>query len=284
MTENLTTDPPAAQLALFRDIHDLLEAEEQSHGRYTLERFKVRRPDAYKLVVELLGSSAPGSEGMRRIAKAAGVHHMTVAAVRDEAGEAIDTVRSKTVRGLRLAADLQLERLHENPEIVPPHVIALAVSQLIDKAELLDGRATTRTEHTERVEIHGDWNTFLEQALPTERQLTGEQVTEIPPAALPAPVTGSAGKKSGVLSELELPDPAPGADVETDAQPAAPEASPPEATAQTTDPEPAAVTHTDPSAGVACGRARVQAGPGGGSEVATVAVDLIPRQPSEFLE
>lgn len=146
------------------DIEGRVQAEEKS-GVYTAERFRSQRPEAYKAVIQLLGADV----GLQRIGKLLGIHHLTAAAVRDREPEAIDTVRSKMVTKLRTAVLLQVERLIEHPESVPMNVTGLIIAQLIDKAELLDGRATQRVERTERVDIHANWNETLEKLLDPAR-------------------------------------------------------------------------------------------------------------------
>lgn len=166
-------------LLFSREIEIAVEAEE-ARGCYTLERFRVRRPEAYRACVQLLGYARPGYEGLRRIAKILGVHHMTVAAVRDSEGESIDTVRATLVRKLRTALDLQVDRLIEDPGCVPPNVIGMVIDQLNKNAELLDGRATTRSESTKPVDIHGDFEAFIQQLPSADAREIGSSAGEIP--------------------------------------------------------------------------------------------------------
>lgn len=154
--------PVIGQALLFSpEIETLVKQEEDASGVYTAERFKVRREHDYQAVIQLLGRG----KGMLAIAKLLGCHHKTVAAVRDSEPESIDIVRSKRVSQILTAVDLQIERLIENPGLVPFNVAGLLISQLIDKAELLDGRATQRVEKVERVDIYAEWEEVLEKHL-----------------------------------------------------------------------------------------------------------------------
>src|SRR4051794_14618314 len=91
-------EPPAIGQALLfsRDLELAVEKEERE-GRYTLERFRKLRKGAFDDCVALLAAAKPGYEGLRRIAGIVGVHHLTVAAVRDDvdAGKTIDTLRER---------------------------------------------------------------------------------------------------------------------------------------------------------------------------------------------
>lgn len=163
--------PVIGQALLFSpEIEALVKQEEDSTGVYTAERFRVRRPQDYQAVIQLLGRN----KGMLAIGKLLGCHHKTVAAVRDSEPEAIDMVRSKRVSRLLTAVDLQIERLIENPGSVPFNVAGLLISQLIDKAELLDGRATARVEKVESVDIYAHYDEIK------EKLLDPDDVTELP--------------------------------------------------------------------------------------------------------
>jgi hypothetical protein len=205
--------PVTGQALLFSpDIEGRMQKEE-SQGLYTAERFRERRPDAYQAVVQLLGADV----GLQRIGKLLGIHHLTAAAVRDLEPEAIDTVRSKMVTKLRTAVLLQVERLIEHPESVPMNVTGLIIAQLIDKAELLDGRATHRTERVERVDIYATWKETVEklldpasvveiEAAPGGMGLGGGNVSAI---GAPGEVGAqAAGVAQGAGSDVESLDPA----------------------------------------------------------------------------
>jgi hypothetical protein len=152
---------------LFSDeIIDSITADE-AKGIYTAERCPENKRNA---IVNLL---ADGAYSRRRIAEIVQVDRRTIIAVEDRWPLEIETLRKKTVRKMRRAVDMQLERVEENPSIIPPSSIGLFIAQLTDKAELLDGRATSRVEEVHHVDVFSDWDGFI------EKQLAPEDVTEI---------------------------------------------------------------------------------------------------------
>jgi hypothetical protein len=136
-------------------IDALTEAERR--GDYTLERLRQLRPEAIDEIIRLRGEHC----GQLRIAKICRVHHRTVAAVCAQYPEEIGMEQQKRVKRLRSAADKLVELVDEDPESVPANVRCLAASQLLDKAQLLDGQATVRIEEVERIDIYEHWKKFL---------------------------------------------------------------------------------------------------------------------------
>ena len=198
-------------------IAELTEAEKR--GEYTLERLRQLRPEVIDEIIRLRGQWC----GKMRIAKICRVHHKTVAAVDAAYPEAIQDEQQKRVKRLRSAADKLVELVDDNPESVPANVRCLAASQLLDKAELLDGRATLRLEHTERVDIFSDWpeviKSFVEQgkhAPPQtdaekaawkawcEKHLPSENPIDIETTNVPAEI-GSDGQKKPPISDSPAP-------------------------------------------------------------------------------
>jgi hypothetical protein len=169
----------AAQPFLFSEqtIKELTAAEKQ--GRYTLERLRKLRPEVIEEIIRLRAENL----GKLRIAQICHVHHETVTAVDMAYAEPIDIARAARVARLRSAADKIVECIEQNPGLVPWNAKALAAAQLYDKAELLDGRATVRAEHTESVDIYATWNEFLEKVIDvsSETGLDGEKKPAIEP-------------------------------------------------------------------------------------------------------
>ena len=93
------------------------------------------------------------------------MHHKTVAAVCAAYPEAIHEEQQKRVNRLRSAADKLVDLVDDNPESVPANVRCLAASQLLDKAQLLDGCATSRIEKVERIDIYSDWEEVIQKHL-----------------------------------------------------------------------------------------------------------------------
>jgi hypothetical protein len=158
LTEDAESSPPPF---LFSD--DVMEAMrvEESRGIYTLERLTEQHPDKLAGIIELLGRNV----SHRLITAIMRVHHRTVAAVALAHPGPIDALRSKTASKLRLAAELQVERLIESPDALPLNVAGLVVAQLLEKAELLSGGATSRIESGPPKLTHDDVNAYL-AALP----------------------------------------------------------------------------------------------------------------------
>lgn len=148
----------------------LTEAEKQ--GEYTLERLQKLRPEVIQEIIKLRGEFV----GMLRIAKMVGVHHKTVAGVDAAFPEDIEKARARRVSRLRTTADVLVEQIFDNPGCVPGHAKALAASQLYDKAELLDGRATVRVEEVKRIDIYGDWDEIVEKQLQPANSIDIESV------------------------------------------------------------------------------------------------------------
>jgi hypothetical protein len=238
----------AIQPSLFREI-DEIRKDEKRQGRYTAEELRRERPSAYAAVVNLISRAKPGYEGMRRIAKIVGVHHLTVAAVRDREGETIDTLRDRLSKKALLGADLLVDRVLENPDSIPANILALAMQQLVQMGELLGNRATSRTEEVKRVEIHDvdDWRRRISN-LPSERELSANHVRVIDSGdgkfnALERPIAGA--------SDLGETAAAPRTDAGSDDSRSLREGTDREATAQATTPP--ADTATDRPLGAAAG-------------------------------
>lgn len=175
-------DKQLGQALLFSpDIEKVYEiAEAENPPRYTAERLKAKRPEAYAAIILHLGAGKPGYIGLERIAKMMGVHHLTVAAVRDAEPEAVDMVRLKMVTKFRTAWHLQVDRILENPGLVPPNAIGIVLDILTRNIELMEGRPTSRHETVEREPVHDNFEAWVRESLPSERTLQAHEVREIP--------------------------------------------------------------------------------------------------------
>lgn len=235
-------EPPAAsigQALLFSPEIELLVVAEEAKGLYTAERLRVQRPDTYKAIAGMIGLGY----SLRKIADILSVHQRTAAAVRDAEPETIDAVRSKMVERMRTAIDLQIDRLIDQPENVPMNVAGLLVSQLVDKMELIAGRATQRVESVERVDIYANWQTIVQQHLAPESSGIGLNGGNLPAI-------------EGELVADDEPLSAADTDAESDASASTASERVPEATALDTEAGPA-IVH---------GLAAEQAGGEGGRE------------------
>jgi hypothetical protein len=147
-------DPPGSFLFSDEIIKELTD-EERRTGIYTAERLPIAKRNA---IIQLLGEQ----RGIQDIARIVQVHNSTVTAVADRFCDEIADIRTKLARKLRRVVWGQAERLDRYPDMLPASSIPLAIKMLTETAELLEGRATTRTEHVERVDIFADWPAFLE--------------------------------------------------------------------------------------------------------------------------
>lgn len=156
----------AAQPTLF----ELGEAAEpfRAAGLYTGELlFRCNRPK-YDAIVAALGEGL----GVRAIARALGVHTMTVRAVREREGEAVADEKMRTASKLRQFARMGAERLVEEVDDIPIDKLPLAVAIAVDKAQLLHGEATERIE-TVKSYSPDDWERLVAAlpAIPIEAEV-----------------------------------------------------------------------------------------------------------------
>jgi hypothetical protein len=138
------------ELIRLEDLPDEFYREDEKPGmgpaRYTAERFFSKRPDDYKLCVSFLAAG----QGLLYIARLLKVHHMTVAAVRDREGEAIDIQKERIRKNLRTAVGIGAERLPETMALLAPGQLPIATAILLDKLAQLDGEPTQRIEVTHK--------------------------------------------------------------------------------------------------------------------------------------
>lgn len=162
----------------------------EARGEYTAERCPERLMAA---IIQLRGEG----KGQIAISELLGCHKRTVDAIDDKYPEQIALVREREIRNIRRGRNKIVELINTNPEKIPPQSWAMSVKVLTDTAELMDGKATVRVEHVERIDIYGDWDEFVEKQLEP-----GVDVIEI------APEIGLSGEKSPPLHTAALPDPA----------------------------------------------------------------------------
>jgi hypothetical protein len=177
-----------AQSFLFSDdqLKEIMEAEE-AKGVYTAERLVQRRPDTYKAIVELLAEG----RSHRYVETLLGVARRTIGAVEDREPEAIKARRDQRIKNLNRAADYQIDRLVDHPDLVPMQFAADTAVKLSTHAQLLSGQATARVEHNGRVDIFADWEQIIERQLQP-----GSDVIELDP------ITPDSGQKEGAETDL----------------------------------------------------------------------------------
>ena len=146
-------EPPGRFLFDDLTISNLTD-QERKHGIYTAERCPPKkREDIKQLLAEL--------KPIREIARLCEVHQSTVTAVADKFGQEITDIRARLARKLRRVVWSQADRLEQFPDSLPASSIPLAIKLLGEHAELLDGKATSRTEIVERIDVFSDFQAFL---------------------------------------------------------------------------------------------------------------------------
>jgi len=128
---------PMLELGLEVEVYERMERE----GFYTLERFPLRRPDAYAVTVRLLQKGV--SPTMVRDLVKVDIRTVNAVVEKLERENAITPYKKRTSNELKGLVPLVVDWLRDNPDKVGP--IGLAV--ILDKIELLDGGATARVEH-----------------------------------------------------------------------------------------------------------------------------------------
>ena len=146
----------------FPAIEEEVERGEITHRRYTAERLYSQKPEKFQAIVHWLAQ--PEHYGLLRIAKLVGVHHMTVAAVRDLYTSSVDIEKARLAKLCKTGAELCLERIIEEVPSLPANTLGLTAAQLIDKYQLLTGGATSRIEDGRKpgVLTHEEFNKMLE--------------------------------------------------------------------------------------------------------------------------
>jgi len=154
--------PPVPQLPepagcfLFSDeIIKEITDEETKFGMYTAERCPPGKRDA---IIELVAQDV---YDVRWIARTVQVHQSTVTAVADRYAKEVADVRGVLARKFRRVVRQQTDRLERCPDMLPASSIPLTLKMLTEAAELLEGKATSRVEHVERVDIFADFPAFL---------------------------------------------------------------------------------------------------------------------------
>jgi predicted Zn-ribbon and HTH transcriptional regulator len=189
-------DDPAAPFLFPNDAIEEITNEELKHGRYTLARLPKNKLNN---IIQLLGENRK----IREVERILNVAWETVKEVLDhpEYGAEIERRRgidnAVTARKFRRCTLVQLDRAERYPEVIPPASIALATKLWTEMAELLEGKATSRVEHTTRVDIFADYKSFLAELESEYEQKNGAaigcaagkipQIKNAPPAADPGP-------------------------------------------------------------------------------------------------
>jgi len=142
----------AAPVLFLDEVSKGVEKMEKA-GEFTAERLMESRPAIYRAICE---GHAQGL-GIRQLCRAYSVSHHTVAVVLAREPKAIATLKEGTISTLRTFAKLAADRLLDEVNDIPIQQLAVPLGISIDKAQLLDGGATSRIEHTETGPTHEDY-------------------------------------------------------------------------------------------------------------------------------
>lgn len=181
----------SAQPSLFAELPDAAAIQE-NRKEYTAQQLLKRRPEVYRAIAHGLGEGL----GVRQLARALGVSHHTVMAVRRNEPHLVATLKKGSAQLMRDVAALAVERLRDEIDDVKLEALPVVVGVLTEKAQLLDGEATQRVE-TVQGPTHADYAAML-AAL--EKKAQAIEVEAVPE-------TGFGGEKSGANGG---PDAAPG--------------------------------------------------------------------------
>lgn len=159
------------QLAIFQ-TGDGIQLPIDPRGVSTGERLKQQNPRVYDLLVAGIAEGM----GMRSLERATGVHHRTIAAIRDGDNhqQAIATAKEEAKRNLAHAVRVGTERLAEEINSVPLQQLPVTVAIAIDKLQLLDGAPTSISESRTSVS-HESLNEYLERVRRIQPVAGGEK-------------------------------------------------------------------------------------------------------------
>jgi hypothetical protein len=133
-------DPPGSFLFPDDQIAEITD-QEKRFGKYTLARLPQEKRAA---ILTLLVDRRPA----REIARLVHVHHETVSLVADAHAAELDTAWHSFGKKLRRLNWHLADRLEQNIGSFPIQSIPVAIKLLGETAELLEGRATARIDHT----------------------------------------------------------------------------------------------------------------------------------------
>jgi hypothetical protein len=133
-------DPPGSFLFPDNEIAEITD-EERKRGRYTLANLP---PQKLQSILVLLKERRP----FREVGRLVGVAWETVQAVANAYAAELDKVWSDLPRVLRRINGRAADRLEANIDSFPLQSIPLLIKLIGEHAELLEGRATARIDHT----------------------------------------------------------------------------------------------------------------------------------------
>jgi len=164
-TSLIQSTPEQLALLSSADIEDSYFAETEARGEHTGVRLWNQDPDKYRVIVSLL------AEGVGQLRVATLVHSSvhTVRAIKGRECAAIEKERALLASDGRSAAGLCIEAILERlanstaRDKIPARDLGVLAGILIDKAELLAGRATSRVDINRDPDL-GDFRDMIQRA------------------------------------------------------------------------------------------------------------------------
>lgn len=157
------------------DLPATMFAVGEAHGEFTGARLFSGRPEIYQAIVSLLAEGI----GQLRVASITSTSVHTVRAVMQREGVAIDAERMRIAGDARSAArlcvDSILEALNDDARRtkMSPRDLGVLMGILVDKSELLSGRATSRAEVVVDVDV-SDYRQMIDRAKELSADLQGD--------------------------------------------------------------------------------------------------------------
>jgi len=174
--------------------------EPPRNPRFTAAQLKKNRPEVYNLIVWMRLNLMP----FRYVAEIAGVSTNTVDAIDREISSQVEveTVRKCLAADMRSLGRLVMERLREilldrDQEDLDEGKLANVLKHVVEKAELLEGRATERIEWNPNPKETTDYEEYIRQAIPVDAQEMDPGVGKLPlheGSALPGPPAITSGE------------------------------------------------------------------------------------------
>jgi len=164
-TSLIQSSPEQLTLLSSADIEDSYFRETEARGEHTGVRLWTQDPDKYRVIVSLLAEGV----GQLRVAALVKSSVHTVRAIKGRECAAIEKERARLASDGRSAAGLCieaiLERLADNAarDKIPARDLGVLAGILIDKAELLAGRATSRVDINRDPDL-GDFRDMIQRA------------------------------------------------------------------------------------------------------------------------
>jgi len=170
-------DNGLADLAPIQDTNTDIEAltEAQSKCPVTLAHIRKNKPRLLNLAIQMLSNGI----SQRQTSEATSLSRQVIAQIMIQHEEQIGDARESAAKQARNVAkqtlDLMQERIEEGE--ISPNLLPVYFGVLTEKAELLTGQATQRTEHKHTTEDFIDIDTFYKEQQANKAKQSAIDVT-----------------------------------------------------------------------------------------------------------